>query len=321
MQSLEVAFEDQFYRGMPERMYEELQNRCSDERFRTRLAREHDRIARFAKWEGQGRALRKLVEGEDPPKGLKAEWLAPFLNRTQVEAIRSEMLLQFLLDFTTIVIDPPDYPSKDRRALARDLNDIQGLWVQLQALGKAPNIVVTIQKELFMDQVGLSHYLLGKMDVTELRWLVPEQLVKIYQKTFGTCSPFSSDALLWVAKVSGGVPRRFKRYLRLCLEEQMISKSQTVSPTLAKRAIPPEAIAEGLTAELEALFQKGEMKEKARRLIAQVYHSEGPTNQKQLARQLDINEMDVGRILGRLEPYGYVLRTATGSGKTILPSA
>jgi hypothetical protein len=323
LSSLERAYDDRFASELPNRVYDELQNMCYDAQFKSRLIKEHDRLlVRTTGAEGQSRAIRGLLLGKDPPEHLDEEWVLPLLNQGQINSIKGEMLLRFLSELSTLVIDPPDYPSKDKRALSRDLDDVQDLWTRLNEYGKAPNIVVTIQKELFMGPSGVTHYLLGKMDVTELRHLKPEQLLEIYQKTFGTCDPFTRDALLWVARVSGGVCRRFKKYVRLSLEQWLITEPRPsqIDLALAKSAIPPETIADGIMAEVEAIFPKGESKEKARRLLAHLYHADEPLNQKQLADQLSLNEMDVGRIVSRLEPYGYFRRTTTKDGKFIQAS-
>lgn len=122
--------------------------------------------------------------------------------------------------------------------------------------------------------------------------------------------------------MSGGACRRFKKYVRLSLEQWLITKprSPQIDLALAKTVISPETIADGIMAEVEAIFPKGESKEKARRLLAHLYHSDLPLNQKQLAEQLDLNEMDVGRIVSRLEPYGYFRRTTTKDGKFVQAS-
>jgi len=322
LSSLERSYDDRFARELANRIYDELQNMCYDGQFESRLAKAHNKLVRIAGAEKQSSAIRWLLQRKDPPEKLDEAWLLPFLNQEQIRTIREEMLLSFLCELSTLVIDPPDYPSKDKRALSRDLDDVQDLWARLDGYGKAPNIVVTIQKELFMAPSGVTHYLLGKMDVTELRHLKSEQLLEIYQKTFRVCDPFTQEALLWVARVSGGVCRRFKKYVRLSLEQWLITEPRPpqIDLVLAKSAVSPETIADGVMAEVEAIFPKGESKEKARRLLAHLYHSGEPLNQKQLAEQLSLNEMDVGRIVTRLEPYGYFTRSTTKDGKFIQAS-
>jgi len=44
---------------------------------------------------------------------------------------------------------------------------------------------------------------------------------------------------------------------------------------------------------------------------------EAELSQKQLADRIALNEMDVSRILDRLEPYGYVARERAGAEKTV----
>jgi hypothetical protein len=58
----------------------------------------------------------------------------------------------------------------------------------------------------------------------ELKPLTPQELIKAYLQKWGTVEPFDESALMFIAKLSRGVFRRFLKYVNLTVEKHLIEK-------------------------------------------------------------------------------------------------
>lgn len=249
-----------------------------------------------------------------------------FFFSWEIRELRRKFVLSTLADARAVLIDMRDYGKSDRRVFEADIMGIQMLWNDVSNYAfsyrdKAPpNFVVAIQKELFFGPKGVTHFLLGKMETYELKPLTPQELLSIYLQTFKDPYPFQSDALMRLAKLSRGIPRRFLRYVNLCAEAWFVGwlKSPLIDVAGTEQVVTEEELRRDLDLEFSSLFPKSEeMKMKALRLLSYLSAREGGLNQKRLAEALGYSEMDVSRICDKLEMYGYIRRESTKEGKMV----
>jgi hypothetical protein len=252
-----------------------------------------------------------------------------------VRELETEALRRLLESQKVIMIDMPDYPRHDRRLIARDLDDIAGLWNRLMVSERAKetSLTIFIQRETFS---AADHFFYGKCDIVPLMPLTLKQLLDAYTIKWRSCAPFTEEALQYIAKMSRGVFRRFKRYIGLALEVCIGERAQAdVSGSLidleaVKKSVTNEEVMRDMDKELDGIFRKREQKEKALQLIKllsephrakaagvkslrdftrSVGEPDGVV-QNELAEKLDLSEMAVSRLVRELEQHGYVKRTA-----------
>ena len=233
--------------------------------------------------------------------------------------------LEWLIDAQrAILIDMPDYPKHDRRLIARDLDDIQGLWNRLMTSDSDVSIAIFIQKETFN---YADHFFYGKMTIVDLMSLTTGQLLEAYKQRWGGYASFTEDALEYIARMSRGIFRRFKRYIALTLE---MSSQPLLDLELVKKAVDEEIIRD-VDKELKGIFRKREQKEKALEVMkvlsdekirreearaggvkstAESYGEARPDGltQSDLAEMVDVSEMALSRLVRELEQHGYVKR-------------
>ena len=210
-----------------------------------------------------------------------------------------------------LLIDLPDYSKGSRKDMVRDLRDVEVLWKKLQ---QAPYeltnqiFVVGCQKELFK-----GHFFFGKMDVVEIEALKPEELIEAYKKKWEDVKPFTEDALLLIAQLSRGVFRRFLKYIQLSIERHVTTKKKEeyeempIDSKLVSSTVGVEQLAKDMDLELSEVFKEKHKKLQAVKLLNFIRQVKEPS-QKQIAEELNISEMSVGRLVRKLEAYGYVMR-------------
>lgn len=200
-----------------------------------------------------------------------------------------------------ILIDMADYAKSDRRMMNHDLDDIQELWQKLQVETDSDvSFIIAIQKELFK-----GHFFFGKLDVVNIGLLKPKELVEAYKMRWEKSYPFTEDALLQIAKMSRGVFRRFLKYMKLCLEHNLLKAPVTIDHV--KEAISLEQQVMDMDLELTDVFSNRERKMEVVKLL-NLLRDKGMLNQKEIAEELDVTMMSVSRIVRKLEAYGYVKR-------------
>ncbi len=250
---------------------------------------------------------------EDPQQYIPL--LESLLPKRVRETIETDATFAWLSNTETIMIDLPDYSKTNRRAMVGDLDDAQQLWNQLAASAWRGNFITFIQKEMFG-----SHYFFGKMDVVEIRPFTKEQLIAAYLQTFQEHRPFTPDALKYIGSLSRGIFRRFLRYIQICLDyyKGQSLADQPIDRKLAEEAIPWEELLKDMEEELYALFPRSkELFKKALQTVILLSKNEEPLIQKEIAQSLDITEMDVSRIVEKLEAYGYVVLQRQGNEKLV----
>jgi len=223
------------------------------------------------------------------------------LGKRRVKELEEECVIDELRAQDAIFIDLPDYTKTDRRMMTADLDEVQRLWMKVQAEGETDvSLVIAFQKELFK-----GHFFFGKLDVVNIDLLKPSDLAAAYKLYWQESYPFTEDALLLVAQSSRGVFRRFLKYLKLCLEEAKLKPPITVETV--KSAITLEEQLADMDLELADVFPNREQKMEAVKLLS-FLREEKEMNQQQLAEAINISEMSVSRIVRKLEAYNYIKR-------------
>jgi hypothetical protein len=323
------------YRGQVERLINQkvVNDFGFDPVFLHRAERLANRIHDLATSVQVGRLRRREIK----------EWecLSPgicsLVPRRVVHELEDQALQALINAQRLVLIDMPDYPKHDRRLIAHDLDDLQGLWNRLMMNHKDVSIVVFIQKETFNHA---DHFFYGKMDLIDLLPLTSSQLLEAYARKWDGYAPFTEEALQYIAKMSRGIFRRFKRYIGLAVETRIPERAQAdVSSTpidleLVKKSVTDEEVMRDMDKELDGIFRKPEQKQKALELVkllsdmrfrreeakaagakslGEIISGEpfpGGFNQAELAMRLDLSEMAVSRLVRELEQHGYIKRRA-----------
>jgi hypothetical protein len=243
------------------------------------------------------------------------------LGRTRVESTRKNVWRNMLREKHSVFIDMPDYSKTDRRMMAKDLEEIYWLWQSLnrnpQLIDSTPipNIVIAIQKEMFG-----GHFFFDKMQKVELAPLRPEVMVEVYRRRFKNTDPFTSDALLTVARMSRGIFRRFLRYIMLTLdlweEEQRVGRGRIETETV-REAVTTEQLAGDMELELAGLFPKhSDLRGLAVRLLL-LLQEQGERKQGELADSLEVEGYALSRLLTKLEASHHITRRRAGNDKIV----
>jgi len=250
--------------------------------------------------------LKRIPTLRDINKALNDEFdigsAETLLRVAQVKKIKKETVYNKLAYETEfILIDMADYAKSDRRMMNHDLDNIQELWQKLQVETDSDvSFIIAIQKELFK-----GHFFFGKLDVINIGLLKPKELVEAYKMHWEKSYPFTEDALLRIAEMSRGVFRRFLKYLKLCLEHNLLKAPVTIDHV--NEAISLEQQVMDMDLELTDVFSNRERKMEAVKLL-NLLRDEGMLNQKEIAEELDVTMMSVSRMVRKLEAYGYVKR-------------
>ncbi|MCP8309632.1 MAG: MarR family transcriptional regulator [archaeon] len=315
-ETIHKVLEDSFHQEYVDYLYNKIRERLSDERIAFKVSKiigytQGSKIISQAEWE----EFKKIMK-------FQAEKLEHIFTIGERKELRKRFLIISLADSHTIFIDTRDYSRSDRRIMNSDLMAIQSLWdnlVQecLSCEGEVPNLVFGFQKELIERK---DSFFYGKMDIIELKPLTPQQLIEAYKLNFNEIWPFEEQALLRVARLSRGIFRRFLRYISLCIEEWMAQEdmNKLIDLPLTEKAITNEEVSKDMDLELAALFPKSEeMKRKAIKIISYLTNVKEGLNQKQLAKALNLNEMDCSRLCDKLEEHGYIIRESSKEGKMV----
>jgi hypothetical protein len=252
--------------------------------------------------------LRSSLDFEEAQKMLSAKAL---------ERIRVDAILQFLSDNVhTLLIDMPDYSQKGCWRINKDLDGIAELWNLLKKSSRV-NILVCLQQELVMKQ---PHLILGKMDKIILKTLTVEQLLEAYKLFFESYTPFTEEALKLIAKLSRGVFRRFKNYVRLSLELSLMEgdAANPLSIDLVKRAISKDQLIMDMDLELSEFFKNSEKKLQAFNILDFIRDSPD-LSQKVISEALGLHPNAVGDVVRQLCLHNY-LQVKRGKGTELLVS-
>jgi len=231
-------------------------------------------------WPDRVHIVKSILEKGVTPNNLGLTLGVDLIDGVMEKAGRKiidELLISYIGDFReTILIDLPDYSKQNHSEMIKDLREIQKLWEELLLIEAFDiNIVLFVQKELFK-----GHFFYGKADVYEIKPLTPEQLYDFYTKNFARefiinnqkityPAPFENEAFCELAKLSRGIFRRFKKYIRICLEnwyEELEAQGRWKAPLplITKdqvlRWIGIEQLEKDMELELMDLFPKSKEK-------------------------------------------------------------
>jgi DNA-binding MarR family transcriptional regulator len=244
------------------------------------------------------------------------------LGKARVESTRKDVWRDMLNEKHSIFIDMPDYSKTDRRMMAKDLEEIYWLWQSLNRFrhrsadsAPTPNIVIAIQKEMFG-----GHFFFDKMQKIELHPLQPETMVEAYRRRFKSIDPFTTDALLTLARMSRGIFRRFLRYIMLTLElweeKRRVGRIHIETETV-KEAVTMAQLAEDMEVELADLFPKhSDLRWLTVRLLL-LLQERGERKQSELADSLEVEAYALSRLLRKLEASHYITRRRERNDKIV----
>lgn len=228
-----------------------------------------------------------------------------FLGKSKVNFLREELIKGKIETADTILIDFPDYDKNSRGRMIKDLENFQAWWEEniahYEGYEQGPNIVIFFQKELFS-----GHFSFGKFDVIELKPWSAESLADYVNKNFPG-HPFSQEALLKVAALSNGIWRRFKKYIRICLDYAMDEGINTITVEHVKKWISLEQLMKDMELELMDIFPKNKELRKKAVIVLQTLQEKGKIDQPSITEEIfDGNKMQASRVLNALESYGYI---------------
>jgi GTPase SAR1 family protein len=212
----------------------------------------------------------------------------------------------------TVLIDLPDYDKRSLAEMRNDLNAIQNWWENElsyndEGYNQKPNLVIFIQKELFK-----GHFWFKKLDKIELKPFLSKELVQYYKKKFGSAAPFTDEALEYVAGLSRGIFRNFKRYIGTCTDELIMSepKKETIAVDDVTAWISEGQLVEDMELELIDVFPNEKiLRMKTVRLLHMLRKMGGSMMQTDVAKVLfDGQAKAASRFLDRLEGSGYIFR-------------
>jgi len=243
------------------------------------------------------------------------------LGRAKIEQIRTQILMDRLQTAHTILIDMPDYDRNNSKEMHNDLTKLQFWWEnvftdQLEGYTQHVNLVLFFQKELFH-----GHFFFGKLDVYELKPLTPDQLLECYRSLFNDFYPFTEDALREIAILSRGVFRRFKKYIRICLDQAFLSNSNTITEITREKVnewITLEQVVKDMELEMMTIFPKERENRVLSVKVLRLLREKGSLPQSKIAAEIfDGASMRASRVLDRLESWGYIRRERSGKEKIV----
>jgi energy-coupling factor transporter ATP-binding protein EcfA2 len=265
----------------------------------------------------------------------KMERLLPKQRR---EAIRKRRLEWVLYSSGTLLIDLPDYDRHNIGEMSRHLTSLQYWWETVFAnkepgiYGQEVNLVIFFQKELFH-----GHFFMGKLDPVELKPFTAAQLAEYYQDHFGIY-PFTEAALLELGALSRGIFRRFKKYVRRCLENfgmRWIPAEHSSEPLVhlgpdgkpdaniidtqqVNDWIGLNEVIKDMELELMTIFPKERENRILTVKVLAYLRAHGPTTQSEITQEIfDDAAMKASRVLDRIESWGYIKRERVGKEKIV----
>jgi hypothetical protein len=246
------------------------------------------------------------------------------LGQAKIEKIKNEFLKEKLETADTLLVDMPDYDRNNRREMSRDFTNLQAWWEnvltdQFEGYTQNINLVLFFQKELFH-----GHFFMGKLDVYELKPLTPDELLKCYKNLFQSFDPFTEDALSEIAVLSRGIFRRFKKYVRICLDHYFSMNfdfntlTHKITVENVNQWITLDQLIKDMELELMTIFPRERENRVLSVKLLRLLRERGPINQSNITQEVfDGALMKASRVLDRLESWGYIKRERTGKEKTV----
>jgi hypothetical protein len=233
------------------------------------------------------------------------------LNARTLKRIKDEVMKGALEQAATILIDLPDYDRTSISNMSNDLSTIQEWWNIY--ITSRTSLVIFFQKELFK-----GHFFMGKMDVVELTPFCPGDLVSFFVKKFGSATPFTAESLKEIAVLCRGIFRRFKKYVRICLEKAKYLEKGEVNSEDIRQWITIEQLQADMELELQTIFPKETLLRRTSVLVLRELRKNGGLTQRRLINDVfGGNSVTATRVLDKLEMYDYIIRERLGKEKLV----
>lgn len=248
------------------------------------------------------------TKGENIPFSI----VEKIVGKADSNQAKKDFAMMMFQNSNVIVVDMPDYNKYNPSAFNLDFEELQKFWNELQ--DSNAKFVIALQKELIMKH---PHFFIGKMDVMELELLTAQELAEAYNFITENNELFSPDALELLAKLSRGVFRRFKKYIRITIENNLDEKIP-LTPENVNQAVTEKVLFNDLELELTDIFKDRTKRVEAVKVLN--YPRGNPNvNIKAIAEGINLTESIVQKLVHTLEIYGYVT-VSRGKGKEYLIS-
>ncbi len=281
----------------------------------------------------RGRKHESLVLFLQSPNKQTKQPVWPYIKKAlgprRLREVKTKYTRDIASEFRNILIDFPDYDRKMRGLRQRDLARFQILWERVSSEDgyygyydlPIPNIVVFWQEELWDDL----HFLEGKFQIVKLEPLRPEQLANYYIDYFRGTEPFTRESLLYIADLTRGVWRWFKKYIGLCLRELRGGRTEEpITVDAVRELIATDTISHDWSRELATLWPRERgMRRKAVQIIRYLQENrDRAIPQSELAGNFFGGTTGraataCSRFLDRLEENGYIMRKRVGQSKVV----
>jgi hypothetical protein len=248
--------------------------------------------------------------------------LLPSIEQALGTAKRNKVKTQFLTNKLqaahTILIDMPDYDRNSAKDMNKDLTSLQTWWESVftddhEGYSQTVNLVLFFQKELYR-----GHFFLNKFDPYELKPLTPDQLLEYFQKTFGDYTPFTEEAIREIGILSRGIFRRFKKYIRICLDHYFDNTITPITLENVNNWISLDQIVKDMELELLTIFPKERENRICSVKLLRLLRQKGPLSQSKIAEEIFEGAiMRTSRVLDKLESWGYIKRERSGKEKIV----
>jgi hypothetical protein len=240
------------------------------------------------------------------------------LGKAKTERVKSKLLSNKLQTAHTILIDLPDYDRNSSREMYKDLTALQSWWENIftenfEGYKQNVNLVLFFQKELFH-----GHFFIGKLDTYELKPLTPDELTEYFKKTFGNYAPFTEEAIKEIGMLSRGIFRRFKKYIRICLDHYFDNTITQVTRENVNNWISLDEIIKDMELELMTIFPKETENRILSVKLLRLLREKGPLSQSKIAEEIFGGAtMRTSRVVDKLESRGYIKRERSGKEKIV----
>ncbi len=282
-------------------------------RYNDNLAEEYENQVRASLVAG---ASQKANKAGDPRTILGRKdygSMEAFLGKAKCKELKEQAISGFLYCIKIFLIDMPDYSKSNANAMNHDIAGIQEFYESLENKANT-HFVIGVQKELVLKN---PHFWWGKCDKYVIEPLYSQQLIEAYNLSNPESGVFAPVALQYLAEISRGVFRRFKKYMRLSIEADQEQKVP-ISEDIVKSAITDQVIFEDMDQELADVFDDEEKRRCASAILGYL-RTHSDVNVKTIAEDTEISETMAQKIVQKLLLYKYI-SAKHGEGKEKLVS-
>ncbi len=157
---------------------------------------------------------RRIIDADACIKQKNYPFMEQTIGKARCKALKEQALNDFLAGIRVFLVDFPDYSRSNANAMNNDIAMIQEFYESLRAKERT-HLIITAQKELIMNS---DHFFWGKFQRYTINPLSVDQLIKGYELNNPNTEIFEHEALKYLAEVSNGNFRVFKKYIGLCIE-------------------------------------------------------------------------------------------------------